>query len=68
VTGFTFVCPRARPDEAGAHDITDVMERSNRDDDHDDRVLFCRRCGQAVPLPEVVTATRRDPDAAEGRP
>jgi hypothetical protein len=67
MSGFTFICPRARPDEAGAHDITDVMERANRDDDHDDRVLYCRRCGQAVPLGSAVAQTRQSLDSGDAR-
>lgn len=65
MTGFAFVCPHARPDENGAHDITDAMSHRS-DGEVDDRVLFCSRCGQAVPLPEAIAATREDPDRPNG--
>jgi hypothetical protein len=61
MTGFAFVCPNARADENGAHDISDAMGRVDPDQP-DDRVLYCTRCGQAVPLTEAIATTREDPD------
>jgi hypothetical protein len=63
---FTFMCPRARPDENGAHEIHDVMSGHHDGSDRDDRVLFCARCGQAVPVADAIAATQRDPDGRGG--
>lgn len=60
---FSFVCPRARADEAGAHDITDAMSVTHTG--RDDRVLYCRRCGQAITVPDALTTTLGDLDVPE---
>lgn len=67
MAGLTFVCPRARPDENGAHDITDAMSVGTEPGFRpiDDRVLYCRRCGQAVRLQDALDAMSADPDGPD---
>jgi hypothetical protein len=66
MNGFAFVCPHARPDENGAHEINDVMERHDAPSSVDDRVLYCTRCGQAVRLDVALARTGEDPDRPNG--
>lgn len=61
MSGFTFVCPHARPDENGAHDITDVM-RNEYETTTDQVKFYCRRCGQVAEWADQAAEQARDQD------
>lgn len=59
-SGFTHYCPNGKGEEQYAHDITDSMGV----DSITDRFLYCRRCGQTVPVREAIELTDRATRAA----